>query len=1217
MPETEKLKGIKQVLETEYQDAVHNGEAQGYLWFVRADAVSVTNRIYLGTRLYGEAEITVPLGQLITNITSEDGSITVSLETADNGTTADLKLTLDPDGGLAITENGLAIATANFATKDELTKVNETIATVNDNLVQSVNTLNQNMADGFNTINGGIDNEIRPAIEKNTADIVAETERAVQAETNLQTNINAETETRKIDVQNLQANINAEVETRKIDVQNLQGNINAETERAKAAEEDLRKLIAGTGSTTELEQKIDDEVARATAAEEKIRQDVVSGFTVINENVTTIVNTLNKNMSDGFNTINGGINNEIRPAIEKNAEDIKTLNETVATVNDNLVQSVNTLNQNMVDGFNTINGGIDNEIRPELEKAVKYDDIATEQNPGRKAITLKNHDMLLGTNTAGSTANIAMINKWDVVDLGTSSLPINMNTPAGVRPTVQEAGQTGEEAHKIAYLSDIEGVETDLENVVKYDDVSTPEKPNRKALTLKNDDLILGATTSGGSVNIAMVNKWDVVDLGSNQLPINLNTPAGVRPTVQEAGQTGEQANQIAYLSDIEANKTDLSDYYTKEETDQKFADLVANAPEELNTLKEIADKLADGDDVAAALTKQISDVSTKLDSEISRSTQKDTETDTRLATLETSNTELRNKSAELESKIDVNEQGIAANKSELEKAVKYDDIATEENPGRKAITLKNHDMLLGTTTSGGSVNIGMVNKWDIVDLGSSALPINLNTPAGVRPTVQEAGQTGEEAHKIAYLSDIEGVEAGLENVVKYDDVSTPEKPNRKAIALKNDDLILGATTSGGTVNIAMVNKWDVVDLGSNQLPINLNTPAGVRPTVQEAGQTGEQANQIAYLSDIEAGVQYENIGGIEKNISVGVNAGYYATSADGTKQKMMEMDGNAVAIGSESNPLKLQASETPQVVIGTQNKFMVLSDENDSIATIKQSVETEKVRALAAEKANTDAIGAEVTRATEAEEDLDTRLKVIEESGQTLPNDVALKGRGVNDVPQVDLLKVDGENRICVGSNLGQLRLISKGNPAYVIDGEEKNLATADEIPSTLPNPNALSIKLNGAEVASYDGSAATEADVKVNAENLPMSEEDATTVSTKLSGIQNSVFGEIDVTKFMSENGHTAQFITSLEESYISDLGTPENIDNKPYNASTNNYVLGQSYLVFGKFDDTLTFHYDMYSNATMGFLMRTFMLGFKTLEDKVNTLTEKVAALESAGN
>ena len=34
-------------------------------------------------------------------------------------------------------------------------------------------------------------------------------------------------------------------------------------------------------------------------------------------------------------------------------------------------------------------------------------------------------------------------------------------------------------------------------------------------------------------------------------LPINLNTPKGVRPTVQEAGQSGEEANEIAYLTEI------------------------------------------------------------------------------------------------------------------------------------------------------------------------------------------------------------------------------------------------------------------------------------------------------------------------------------------------------------------------------------------------------------------------------------------------------------------------------------------------------------------------------------------------------------------------------------------------------------------------------------------------------------------------------------------
>ncbi len=55
----------------------------------------------------------------------------------------------------------------------------------------------------------------------------------------------------------------------------------------------------------------------------------------------------------------------------KLAEDIKTLNETVATVNQNLADSVSALNKNMVDGFNTLNGGINNEIRPAIEKNAK------------------------------------------------------------------------------------------------------------------------------------------------------------------------------------------------------------------------------------------------------------------------------------------------------------------------------------------------------------------------------------------------------------------------------------------------------------------------------------------------------------------------------------------------------------------------------------------------------------------------------------------------------------------------------------------------------------------------------------------------------------------------------------------------------------------------------------------------------------------------------
>ena len=59
--------------------------------------------------------------------------------------------------------------------KDAIKKLNETCATINDNMVTGFNNINTNVANGFNTINGGIDNEIRPAINANTQAIAQHT----------------------------------------------------------------------------------------------------------------------------------------------------------------------------------------------------------------------------------------------------------------------------------------------------------------------------------------------------------------------------------------------------------------------------------------------------------------------------------------------------------------------------------------------------------------------------------------------------------------------------------------------------------------------------------------------------------------------------------------------------------------------------------------------------------------------------------------------------------------------------------------------------------------------------------------------------------------------------------------------------------------------------------------------------------------------------------
>lgn len=169
--------------------------------------------------------------------------------------------------------------------------------------------------------------------------------------------------------------------------------------------------IASTGDIQEqlsaLENKVTEEASAREEGDAKLSEKIeseasrVDGMVnQINENVASSIETLNNNLVQAIETINNGIAaevtnreegdaklqaaidelaekvngegadlTELEGKIEKNAADI-------ATVNNNLVEAVNNINKNVADGFSTINGGLNNEIRPELEKAVKYEDVA-------------------------------------------------------------------------------------------------------------------------------------------------------------------------------------------------------------------------------------------------------------------------------------------------------------------------------------------------------------------------------------------------------------------------------------------------------------------------------------------------------------------------------------------------------------------------------------------------------------------------------------------------------------------------------------------------------------------------------------------------------------------------------------------------------------------------------------------------------------------------
>lgn len=591
----------------------------------------------------------------------------------------------------------------------------------------------------------------------------------------------------------------------------------------------------------------------------------------INENVASSIETLNNNLVQAIETINGGIAaevtnreegdkalqasidelaekingessdlSELEGKVEKNAADI-------ATVNSNLVEAVNNINKNMADGFNTINGGINNEIRPELEKAVKYEDTATEQNPGRKTIFLNNHDNICGKTTDGGSVNIAMVSKWNKVNLGSTAIELNLNGSAE-HPTYNDSKE-------IAFLEDVQG---SMETIalVKKDDLT---------YELQVGDKI------AGTINIPADQFLKSVEYSADDksLTFVFNTAEGEQTSVVD----------LSSLVDTYVAGSGI------ELAGNAFSVKLDPASEVYLSVSEAGIKVEGID----AIKKDIQEVSANL--------------------------------SVVDKKI---EEEI---RPELEKAVKYVDIADENLPEHKAIVLKNGDVILGEKVEGGSSSLVQLNRWGVADFGSASVPFNINTPKDVRPTVQEAGQSGEEAHKIAYLSDVEsssaqieevkaaletkadkadvdsaveninsaldqkadkiavdaiteqlatkadaesvdnrfatvnegldskadkiavdaitekvdGISADLEGVVKYQEFGE----GRKTIQLSNYDNISGIDTKGEGHNLVMLSKWDKADFGAPGVELNLNGSAD-RPTYNNT-------KEIALTEDIEA----------------------------------------------------------------------------------------------------------------------------------------------------------------------------------------------------------------------------------------------------------------------------------------------------------------------------------------------------------------------------
>lgn len=724
--------------------------------------------------------------------------------------------------------------------------------------------------------------------------------------------------------------------------------------------------IASTGDIQEqlsaLENKVTEEASAREEGDAKLSEKIeseasrVDGMVnQINENVASSIETLNNNLVQAIETINNGIAaevtnreegdaklqaaidelaekvngegadlTELEGKIEKNAADI-------ATVNNNLVEAVNNINKNVADGFSTINGGLNNEIRPELEKAVKYEDTATEQNPGRKTIFLNNHDNICGKTTDGSAVNIAMVSKWNKVDLGSSSVEINLNGSAE-RPTYNDSKQ-------IALLEDVHG---NMETIalVKKDDLT---------YELQVGDKI------AGTINIPADQFLKSVEYSAEDksLTFVFNTSEGEQTSVVDLSSlvdTYVAGNGIELIENGFSIKLDPSSesYLSVSEAGIKV--------EGINEIK-----------------KNVQEVAANL--------------------------------------VTVNENLASSIDAINKKAVKYEDVADSNLPERKAIVLKNGDVILGGNLEGGTSSLVQLNRWGVADFGSSSVPFNINTPKDVRPTVQEAGQSDEEAHKIAYLSDVEsssaqieevkvaletkadkadvdsaveninsaldqkadkiavdaiteqlatkadaesvdnrfatvnegldskadkiavdaitekvdGISADLEGVVKYQEFGE----GRKTIQLSNYDNISGIDTKGEGHNLVMLSKWDKADFGAPGVELNLNGSAD-RPTYNDT-------KEIALTEDIEAAkeglISYKVLEDGSKTIELANGDSLSGVNAEGVAGFNLAKvtPENKVEIGSAGMDLNLVGSEPRPLFNGS--KGIALSEDLETKA--------------------------------------------------------------------------------------------------------------------------------------------------------------------------------------------------------------------------------------------------------------------------------------------
>ena len=572
----------------------------------------------------------------------------------------------------------------------------------------------------------------------------------------------------------------------------------------------------------------------------------------VNQNLADSISAINKNMVDSFNTINGGINNEIRPAIEKNAKDIGVVNETltadinylkprVTTLESLQIVKVDTESENysasyeLQDATGKAYGQRINIATDKFIKSVSYANqvltIVFVLEDGSESTQTIDMAELMNVYTAGGGITISETGVISVSDdtlqkiqyadsevrrLETAKIPYayDEKTQSNINVILPEGG---------SYLGNYGDDNANIAKAAVYDGIKQLEIGSSKVHTNINTDSDVTIETSTGKKTIATTDELvNAVNIPIRSLRDKVYTQEEIFDwfgvtSIPELKQKIVRGSQMYLRYGISLSGNPMYYKMPIEYTAFESANQIKLVFVGLNTRDDVASKYEiimnlDGTVIEGNSNVKLTLLS--LEPDTSNFATKDEIPDV---------SELATKS-ELNTKQDVLVSGTTIRTLNGVSLLGSGDIQFEEGSGDYT-NISNKPSINGVELSGNktSDDLGLAAKSDIPDVSEFVKESELPTQYIVEEGA--ALQAGDEQHEFNIKSGGRVTVNSNNEVVTY--TPYPGETGRKMLVLANNDSLTGTKTDGTGAPLAFMSKWDKIEIGNSTTSLNLNSLNG------------------------------------------------------------------------------------------------------------------------------------------------------------------------------------------------------------------------------------------------------------------------------------------------------------------------------------------------------------------------------------------------------